>query len=404
MEQWQLPNNWEWISLGDERIAEVIMGQSPPGYTYNSSGVGLPFYQGKADFGDLYPSPHQWCSAPKKIAEPDDILISVRAPVGPTNLCKEKSAIGRGLSIIRSRNTETKYLLFALRNLEPQISKMGQGSTFPAINKQELINIGIPIPYPDEPIRSLEIQKRIVTRLEALLAEVAEARGLQEKTADDVDKLFNAFSRQVFEDIESKYACQVLEPLTTKIGSGSTPRGGKSIYLSSGIPLIRSLNVRWNEFTIKELAYIDDEIHQHMRNTIVQPGDVFLNITGASIGRSCCVPDEICPANVNQHVMIIRPIKDQMRSRFLMYWLTSPNTQDFILKTQSGATRQALTKEQVQNLNVPLPPTDIQDYFVNYLDNVVSEVREMRSTLDEQEKTLTQLEQSFLAQAFRGEL
>ena len=77
--------NWELKKLSD--VCEVIMGQSPPGNTYNKNGTGLPFFQGKTDFGSFYPTPSTWCSKPKKIAESNDILISVRAPVGPTNMC-----------------------------------------------------------------------------------------------------------------------------------------------------------------------------------------------------------------------------------------------------------------------------------------------------------------------------
>lgn len=274
----------------------------------------------------------------------------------------------------------------------------------PRARKDVLFDSQIPVPFPNDPARSLETQRRIVLRLESLLAEVKSARELQESIDADVNIVFNAFSKQVFEEIENKFEKHMLLPLTTKIGSGSTPRGGKSVYLSSGIPLVRSLNVRWNEFTYEELAYITEETHQRMISTEVKPGDVFLNITGASIGRSCCAPEQICPANVNQHVMIIRPIHERLRSRFLMYWLTSPNTQDFILNTQAGATRQALTKAQVQNLNIPLPSPEIQDYFVNYLDQVLSDVGEMKKTSTNQEESLQELEQSFLTQAFRGEL
>jgi len=101
-EKWREQNNielsFEEVSLKD--IADIIMGQSPPSSTYNANRVGLPFYQGKKEFGNLYPTPEKYCSEPKKIAESNYILISVRAPVGPTNFCKEKSCIGRGLAAI----------------------------------------------------------------------------------------------------------------------------------------------------------------------------------------------------------------------------------------------------------------------------------------------------------------
>ena len=96
-----LPKRWVSSRLGD--VAEIVLGQSPPSSTYNENENGLPFYQGKLEFGNIYPSPQKWCTEPKKIAEKGDVLISVRAPVGPTNICPERSCIGRGLAAIRGR-------------------------------------------------------------------------------------------------------------------------------------------------------------------------------------------------------------------------------------------------------------------------------------------------------------
>ncbi len=90
-----------WLLTNLESISEIILGQSPPSSTYNENGEGLPFYQGKLEFGEIYPIPQKWCSSPKKIAEKGDVLISVRAPVGPTNVCPGKSCIGRGFAAIR---------------------------------------------------------------------------------------------------------------------------------------------------------------------------------------------------------------------------------------------------------------------------------------------------------------
>jgi len=140
-------------------VAKIIMGQSPPSSTYNKVGDGLPFFQGKADFGDMFPTPRVYCSAPKRIAEPDDILITVRAPVGPTNINCERSAIGRGLSAIRvGENLNRDYLLYFLRFYEPQLAKEGTGSTFTAISRKNLENIKIPLP-------PLAEQKRIAAQL-----------------------------------------------------------------------------------------------------------------------------------------------------------------------------------------------------------------------------------------------
>ena len=127
--------------------AKIIMGQSPPSETYNKDGRGLPFFQGKADFGEMYPKVRMYCNAPKKIANEGDILISVRAPVGPTNINSQKSCIGRGLAAIRSENgSDAKYLLYFLRYYEPKLARLSKGSTFDAIGKDDLAKIPIPLP------------------------------------------------------------------------------------------------------------------------------------------------------------------------------------------------------------------------------------------------------------------
>src|SRR3989304_2041611 len=107
----KLPEGWRWVSIGNDSLVTIIMGQSPPGETYNKDKIGLPFLQGCADFGNIYPEPMVWCSKPKKIAEPNDILLSVRAPVGPMNIAREKCCIGRGLAAIRCKEgLSYKYL------------------------------------------------------------------------------------------------------------------------------------------------------------------------------------------------------------------------------------------------------------------------------------------------------
>lgn len=155
------PEGWIWSRLGDCSL--INMGQSPPSQFYNDKKDGLPFYQGKTEFGELYPTPRKWCSSPKKIANPQEILISVRAPVGPTNLCPSISCIGRGLSAISTLNIYNEYyLLYYIRSIEKEIAQKGVGSTFTAISKSHLSNLIISLPPLNE-------QKRIVAKVDQLM-------------------------------------------------------------------------------------------------------------------------------------------------------------------------------------------------------------------------------------------
>lgn len=143
-----------------EEFCDVFMGQSPPSSGYNAKGDGLPFFQGKADFGELHPNVRVFCNNPSRVAEPGDILISVRAPVGPTNMTRERCCIGRGLAALRPHcELDSMYLLYFLRYYEPRIAKLGQGSTFQGVNRDDLEEIEVPLFSPSE-------RQRIATQLE----------------------------------------------------------------------------------------------------------------------------------------------------------------------------------------------------------------------------------------------
>ena len=128
-------------------IAEIIMGQSPDSKSYNESGNGVPFFQGKGDFGEKYTKIGHWTTSPTKTAKLNDVLMSVRAPVGPVNIASTDCCIGRGLCAIRAENglTNSEFLYNALKVMEPEIALMGNGSTFKAINKKDVYSLLIPV-------------------------------------------------------------------------------------------------------------------------------------------------------------------------------------------------------------------------------------------------------------------
>lgn len=141
-------SSYEKVKLCD--LAEIIMGQSPNSKTYNDYSEGVPFFQGKADFGDKYTIVRHWTNKPTKIARKSSVLLSVRAPVGPVNLANEDCCIGRGLCSINAleKKTNNEFLYNALKNIEKELSLMGSGSTFKAINKNDVQNLIIPdAPY-----------------------------------------------------------------------------------------------------------------------------------------------------------------------------------------------------------------------------------------------------------------
>jgi hypothetical protein len=189
-----ISSGWGLIKIGNEKYFKLIMGQSPPASTYKTEKIGLPFFQGKAEFGELYPAARKYCSQPNRIAEKDDVLISVRAPVGPTNLSKEKCCIGRGLAAIRCINgVLPRFLLYALRSMENQISGsvMGQGGGFTAIKKCQLKEVEIPIPPIPE-------QEQIIAKIEQSQTKAEQLKQLQAETEAELANFVPALLAKAF--------------------------------------------------------------------------------------------------------------------------------------------------------------------------------------------------------------
>ncbi|MBK6743983.1 MAG: restriction endonuclease subunit S [Hydrogenophilales bacterium] len=170
---------------------------------------------------------------------------------------------------------------------------------------------------------------------------------------------------------KTKWPKRSLKSLATKIGSGATPAGGRESYFSEGIPLIRSMNVHFRGFDRAGLVFLSDEQASQLSNVVVQPLDVLLNITGASIGRVTTAPSEMAGARVNQHVTIIRPIPDLL-PMFLTIFLASPSVQLMIDEIQVGATRQALTKGMIEQFEIPLPSLAEQKRIVAKMDELMA--------------------------------
>lgn len=173
-----------------------------------------------------------------------------------------------------------------------------------------------------------------------------------------------------------------------KIGSGSTPKGGSTVYVDSGTSLIRSQNVYNLSFEYNGLTHITDEAAKKLKGVTVYKADVLLNITGDSVARTCVVPDNVLPARVNQHVAIVRVDSDTMNHRFLNYYLASSKMQAHMLSLAvgKGASRNAMTKQMIENFEVPCPPIEVQHRIATILsryDSLIENYQKQIKLLEE---------------------
>jgi type I restriction enzyme S subunit len=375
-----------------KNIAQITMGQSPKSETYNNKKEGLPFFQGNADFGEISPKVRIWCSVPKKVAHKNDILISVRAPIGALNIADTECCIGRGLAAISVRNIKDRdYIFNALKAKSEYLKNRGTGSTFKAINKNILEDVEIPIVSTEK--RDIEI--KVLNKLNIVKKQ-------KEKELSKLDTLIKARFVEMFGDPlrnDRTWPISKLKLLTTKIGSGATPKGGKQSYKKEGITLVRSMNVHDGEFVYKDLAHIDTAQAHDLDNVELQPKDVFINITGASVARSCVIPDNILPGRVNQHVAIIRCKENLLNYIFLnRLFLNSSFKQKLLAMGQAGgATRQALTKEQLKKLNLILPPIELQNEFASFVQQVDKSKVVIQKSLDETQTLFDSLMQKYFS-------
>ena len=193
----------------------------------------------------------------------------------------------------------------------------------------------------------------------------------------------------------SEWRETTLGEITTKIGSGATPRGGSNSYKESGISLIRSQNVLDLQFSKNGLAYIDEEQAEALNNVTVIKDDVLLNITGDSVARVCKVPNGILPARVNQHVAIVRADKDEVIPDYLLYNLIAQK-EELLIRSEIGATRKAITKGMIESFEILLPPLPEQRAIAEVLSSLDDKI----DLLHRQNKTLEQLAETLFRQWF----
>ncbi len=265
----------------------------------------------------------------------------------------------------------------------------------------------IPIPLPPLPE-----QQRIVSILNKAFAAIGKAKINAEQNLKNAKELFESYLQGVFDTSTSSglgregWEEKRLKEITTKIGSGATPRGGKASYKNEGISLVRSMNVHDFEFRDKNLALIDERQADALSNVILHKDDVLLNITGASIARCCLIPEQYLPARVNQHVSIIRAKQNVINPSFLCSALTSKYYKDQILETgEQGATRQAITKAQLESFRISFPKARTeQERVIKQIDVLSLESNKLQTLYSKKLLALEELKKSLLQKAFSGEL
>ena len=355
-------------------VADLNMGQSPPSSTYNDAGVGLPFFQGKVDFGFRYPTPRVYCSVPQKIADPGDILISIRAPVGPLNICDRTSCIGRGLGAVRAKSVDAEYLYFDLMHSERQIAALGTGSTFQSINRTQL---GAVIVNPN----GFEVDEQ--RRIAAVLSAVQQAVERQERLIALTAELKKALMHKLFTEgtrgepqkqTEIGPAPESWEIVQigslARIGNGSTPKRDNLAYWKDGsIPWLTSGKIHEGRIT-KPDQHVTKVARAECHLPMVAAGSLLVAITGEgkTLGNAALVEFDTC---ISQHLAYMQFHRSDVLPEFLLYFLQRQYAHLRQMSVGAGSTKKALTCGLLKRYAVPVPAMDEQKRIAAALDAIV---------------------------------
>ena len=388
---------WQAKSLGD--LCKVIAGQSPEGKFYNSDGEGMPFYQGKKDFGEKFiQAPTTWTTETTKIAREGDILMSVRAPVGPVNFAIDEICIGRGLAAIRSNGElDRDFLFYQLLHLQPEIAGR-EGAVFASINKSEIGALTIAFaPLPE--------QQRIVGILDEAFAGLATAQANAEKNLQNARALFESHLQSVFTErgkgwVETTLGAEVHLLSGFPFKSARYTNSEKDVRLLRGDNIIQG-SLRWDD--VKRWPASDTAEYERYR---LCAGDVVLAMdrpwVKAGLKRAQILADDL-PCLLVQRTSRLRG-NGSLNNRFLVYLISSGAFTRHILGVQTGIGVPHISGQQIKEFQFLKPPVKDQVHIADALDTLATETQRLESLCQQKLAALAALKKSLLHQAFSGAL
>lgn len=335
------------------------MGQSPDSKTYNEQGNGIPFYQGNADFGEVHPKTRVWCSAPVKIAEDGDILISVRAPIGAMNMSVERCCIGRGLAAITPirERCDKQFLYYALQSKVDSLIAQGTGSTFKAISKKVLEATPIPA-------YNIEDQQKITERL----CRVDNAIAARREQLKSMEQLVKSRFIELFDDPmngTSKWKVSTIGE-QFNVTSGGTPATGEKAYWDNGtIPWIGS-NMCQDTILIKnDGKFITEEGYIHSSAKWFYKGTVLVALVGATIGKTALLRFD---TTTNQNIAAIDVNENAaFSSEFVFYHMQMLYAK--FMEIGNGKFKMA-NQGFIRQLPLVCPPLALQQRFAAFVEQV----------------------------------
>ena len=360
------------------------MGQSPDSDSYNENGEGVPFFQGNADFGERYPVTRKWCTAPTKIAEPEDILISVRAPIGAMNYAKEKCCIGRGLAALTPDKTKVspEFIFWLLKGKNEELNSKGTGSTFKAIGRKVLEETLVPDIALETQLEYSEILEKLYSVIQNRKEELIK-----------LDDLIKARFVELFGDIninDKNWECQPLGELCT-IVRGASPRPIDK-FLGGDVPWIKI-----GDATDGDNIYLNST-KEHIiqegvkKSRLVKTGSLIFANCGVSLGFARIITFDGC---IHDGWLAMEDIDERLNKVFLLQALNQM-TQHFREIAPAGTQPNLNTAIMKAYMQI-IPPMEMQKEFIVFVSQVDKSKVAVQKALDEAQLLFDSLIQKYFS-------
>lgn len=368
---------------------KVIAGQSPKGSSYNETGNGIEFHQGKKAFGDYYINhSNVWTTEITKIAEPGDILMSVRAPVGPTNITNRSICIGRGLAAIRCNSgVNPQFILYALKNIENRIVG-NNGAVFNSINKEMIENLPVPSFDPEE-------QQQIVDFLDAEFAKIDELKNQAEQSLQNAKDLFQAALKEMLTPKEGWKVLPLKDVAKYRRGSFPQPYGKAEWYDGpESMPFVQVADLNEDSFDLVEQTKKRISKLAQPLSVFVPQNTVLVSLQG-SIGKVSITQYD---SYVDRTVAIFYDYIIDIDKTFFAYQLKTKFAQER-LKAR-GTTIKTITKEEFAEFEIFVPSLHEQIEFVEKISKVYEVFAQLTSNYTRTIQLCADLKQALLRQVF----
>ena len=375
----------EYVALKD--VCKIIMGQSPDSSSYNRNEEGLPFFQGNADFGERYPVTRVWCNAPTKIAQQEDILISVRAPIGALNYAGEECCIGRGLAALTPNRSKvsSEFIYWLLKGKNAELNSKGTGSTFKAISRKILEEIMIPNV-------DLKKQHKYAEILEKTYSVICKRK----EELQHFDDLIKARFIEMFGDPVSNplgWKKKMLKEICIKLNDGT--HFSPESFETGEYKYITAKNIKTSGFDFTNITYVPEEVHRPIYERCnPEWGDVLYIKDGVTTGIAMVntLEEEF---TLLSSVALLKQDRRIINGYFLTALLNNENMYADIRSNMGGAAITRLTIAKLNTIKVILPPLELQEQFAFFVAQIDKSKAVVQKALDETQLLFDSLMQKY---------